>query len=259
MKIRSIKRLGLTICTVAPMLAISSCSTEPDAASMLLMAPVILPIAGIHAINQAEGRANERRRERSIKAKRIDGPFTELWPNGKKRVEGTYKNKELSGPHKAWHENGQKDSEGSYIDGKEHGQWKHYWADGTKRITCRYTFGKLDGLWIHYSTDSAGRNYKYREETWRDGTKHGLTTQWHENGQKSEEQNFINGGHGDFTSWYENGKTASETIYGKDGKRIIHYYRNGQRRALWEYDRKGRKIAEKSWTINGEEEIQKER
>jgi hypothetical protein len=29
--------------------------------------------------------------------------------------------------------------------------------------------------------------------------------------------------------------------------------------ALWEYDRKDREIAEKSWTINGEEEIQKER
>jgi len=29
--------------------------------------------------------------------------------------------------------------------------------------------------------------------------------------------------------------------------------------ALWEDDRKGRKIAEKSWTIKGEEEIQKER
>ena len=160
MTIRSINRLGLTICTVAPMLAISSCSTVSNGASVLLAAPVILPIAGIYALSQAEVRAEERRREKSIKAikaKRTDGPFTELWPNGKKRVEGTYKNKELSGPYKEWyengqiceegsyidgkkhgpykewHENGQKNSEGSYIDGKEHGQWKYYWADGTKR------------------------------------------------------------------------------------------------------------------------------
>ena len=158
-------------------------------------------------------RADERRRERSIKAKRTDGPFTELWPNGKKRVEGTYKNKELSGPHKAWHENGQKDSEGSYIDGKEHGQWKDYWADGTKRETGTYKFGKRDGLWTFYWTDSAGRNYKGIEVTWKDGTKHGLTTKWHENGQKSGEDNYINGAHDYWKSFDENGKIKNEGSY----------------------------------------------
>jgi len=213
MTIGSINRLGLTICTVAPMLAISSCSTVSTGASMLLGAPVILPIAGIHALSQAEVRADERRRERSIKAKRTDGPFTELWPNGKKRVEGTYKNKELSGPHKAWHENGQKDSEGSYIDGKEHGQWKDYWADGTKRETGTYKFGKRDGLWTFYWTDSAGRNYKGIEVTWKDGTKHGLTTKWHENGQKSGEDNYINGAHDYWKSFDENGKIKNEGSY----------------------------------------------
>ena len=186
MTIRSINRLGLTICTVAPMLAISSCSTVSNGASVLLAAPVILPIAGIYALSQAEVRAEERRRERSIKAKRTDGPFTELWPNGKKRVEGTYKNKELSGPYKEWHENGQICEEGSYIDGKKHGQWKDY------------------------RTDSAGRNYKGIEVTWKDGTKHGLTTKWHENGQKSREYNYINGAHDYWKSFDENGKIKNE-------------------------------------------------
>ena len=189
MTIRSINRLGLTICTVAPMLAISSCSTVSNGASVLLAAPVILPIAGIYALSQAEVRAEERRRERSIKAKRTDGPFTELWPNGKKRVEGTYKNKELSGPYKEWHENGQICEEGSYIDGKKHGQWKDY------------------------RTDSAGRNYKGIEVTWKDGTKHGLTTKWHENGQKSWEDNYINGAHDYWKSFDENGKIKNEGSY----------------------------------------------
>ena len=189
MTIRSINRLGLTICTVAPMLAISSCSTVSNGASVLLAAPVILPIAGIYALSQAEVRAEERRRERSIKAKRTDGPFTELWPNGKKRVEGTYKNKELSGPYKEWHENGQICEEGSYIDGKKHGQWKDY------------------------RTDSAGRNYKGIEVTWKDGTKHGLTTKWHENGQKSGEDNYINGAHDYWKSFDENGKIKNEGSY----------------------------------------------
>ncbi|MDG2400175.1 MAG: hypothetical protein P8M04_06355, partial [Akkermansiaceae bacterium] len=77
MTIRSINRLGLTICTVAPMLAISSCSTVSNGASMLLAAPIILPMGVAATINRAEERANERRRERSIKAikaKRTDGP-----------------------------------------------------------------------------------------------------------------------------------------------------------------------------------------
>ncbi|MDG1362815.1 MAG: hypothetical protein P8Q54_05005 [Akkermansiaceae bacterium] len=213
MTIRSINRLGLTICTVAPMLAISSCSTVSNGASVLLAAPVILPIAGIYALSQAEVRAEERRRERSIKAKRTDGPFTELWPNGKKRVEGTYKNKELSGPYKVWYENGQICEEGSYIDGKEHGQWKDYWADGTKRETGTYKFGKRDGLWTFYWTDSAGRNYKGIEVTWKDGTKHGLTTKWHENGQKSREYNYINGAHDYWKSFDENGKIKNEGSY----------------------------------------------
>ena len=192
MTIRSINRLGLTICTVAPMLAISSCSTVSNGASMLLAAPIILPMGVAATINRAEERANERRRERSIKAikaKRTDGPFTELWPNGKKRVEGTYKNKELSGPYKEWHENGQICEEGSYIDGKKHGQWKDY------------------------RTDSAGRNYKDSEVTWKDGTKHGLTTKWHENGQKSGEDNYINGAHDYWKSFDENGKIKNEGSY----------------------------------------------
>ena len=192
MTIRSINRLGLTICTVAPMLAISSCSTVSNGASMLLAAPIILPMGVAATINRAEERANERRRERSIKAikaKRTDGPFTELWPNGKKRVEGTYKNKELSGPYKEWHENGQICEEGSYIDGKKHGQWKDY------------------------RTDSAGRNYKGIEVTWKDGTKHGLTTKWHENGQKSREYNYINGAHDYWKSFDENGKIKNEVSY----------------------------------------------
>ena len=191
MTIRSINRLGLTICTVAPMLAISSCSTVSNGASVLLAAPVILPIAGIYALSQAEVRAEERRRERSIKAKRTDGPFTELWPNGKKRVEGTYKNKELSGPYKEWHENGQICEEGSYIDGKKHGQWKDY------------------------RTDSAGRNYKDSEETWKDGKQDGVT-QYNENGKKSYEVT-IKDGKKNGLAWHKNGRKAAEGLIGDEG------------------------------------------
>ena len=163
MTIRSINRLGLTICTVAPMLAISSCSTVSNAAAMLLAAPIILPMGVAATINTAEERANERRRERSIKAikaKRTDGPFTELWPNGKKRVEGTYKNKELSGPYKEWHENGQICEEGSYIDGKKHGRYKEWHENGQKNSEGSYIDGKEHGQWEYYWGDGTKRQHR---------------------------------------------------------------------------------------------------
>ena len=164
MTIRSINRLGLTICTVAPMLAISSCTRGvSNAASMLLAAPIILPMGVAATINMAEERANERRRERSIKAikaKRTDGPFTELWPNGKKRVEGTYKNKELSGPYKEWHENGQICEEGSYIDGKKHGRYKEWHENGQKNSEGSYIDGKEHGQWEYYWGDGTKRQHR---------------------------------------------------------------------------------------------------
>ena len=156
MTIRSINRLGLTICTVAPMLAISSCSTVSTGASMLLGAPAILSIAGIHALSQAEGRADEARRNRE-RNRRKDGPFTGLWPNGKKHVEGTYKNKELSGPYKEWHENGQICEEGSYIDGKKHGRYKEWHENGQKMSEGSYIDGKEHGQWKYYWGDGTER------------------------------------------------------------------------------------------------------
>ena len=186
MTIGSINRLGLTICTVAPMLAISSCSTVSTGASMLLGAPVILPIAGIHALSQAEVRADERRRERSIKAKRTDGPFTELWPNGKKRVEGTYKNKELSGPYKEWHENGQKRREATYKD------------------------GKIDGL----ETTWYENGQKWAEQAYKDGILDGLGKTWHENGQKRKEVTYKNGGIISKNFWNNKGEEL-ETLVGR--------------------------------------------
>ena len=140
MKIRSIKRLGLTICTVAPMLATSSCSTKPNAASMLLMAPVILPIAGIHAINQAEVRANgyapaSKPRPRSYhrwsdqkkiestgmsRSRGYSGPHIVHSGNPRRKVlEGTYKDGKWEGLWTGWHDNGQKQFEGTYKKGKK--------------------------------------------------------------------------------------------------------------------------------------------
>ena len=173
MTIRSINRLGLTICTVAPMLAISSCSTVSTGASMLLGAPVILPIAGIHALSQAEVRAEEARRKRERNRswdRRKDGPFTLYWGDDKKESnvkyeEGTYKNKELDGLYSKWWPNGQKWREATYKDGNLNGLETTWYENGQKRAEQAYKDGILDGLW----------------------------TQWDENGQKEVEATFKDG------------------------------------------------------------------
>ena len=153
MTIRSINHLGLTICTVAPMLAISSCSTVSTGASMLLAAPVILPIAGIHALSQAEVRADEARRNRE-RNRRKDGPFTWYWVDGKeitvkaaegryKYAEGTYKNKELDGLYSKWWPNGQKWREATYKDGNLNGLETTWHENGQKRKEATYKNGGI--------------------------------------------------------------------------------------------------------------------
>ena len=203
MTIRSINRLGLTICTVAPMLAISSCSTVSTGASMLLGAPVILPIAGIHALSQAEVRAEEARRKRERNRswdRRKDGPFTWYWVDGKeitvkaaegiyKYAEGTYKNKELDGLYSQWWPNGQKRREATYKDGKIDGLETTWYENGQKWAEQAYKDGILDGLGKTWHENGQKR----KEVTYKDGILDGLWTQWDENGQKEVEATFKDG------------------------------------------------------------------
>jgi hypothetical protein len=107
---------------------------------MLLMAPVILPIAGIHAINQAEVRANgyapaSKPRPRSYhrwsdqkkiestgmsRSRGYSGPHIVHSGNPRRKVlEGTYKDGKWEGLWTGWHDNGQKQFEGTYKKGKK--------------------------------------------------------------------------------------------------------------------------------------------
>jgi antitoxin component YwqK of YwqJK toxin-antitoxin module len=80
---------------------------------------------------------------------------------------------------------------------------------------------------------------RYVEATFKDGKKHGLYTEWFNNGQKYIEENYKNGmKDGPYTNWYENGQKKSEGNY-KDGKRIglsTDWYDSGQKRVVGNYD-----------------------
>ena len=93
---------------------------------------------------------------------------------------------------------------------------------------------------------------------WQAGKEDGLTTHWHENGQKKWEANFKKGKQDGFaTIWHKNGQKEEESNF-KNGKPegiIIGWYDNGQKReqAIWndgkrlDYQQLGTK-----WTEKGE-------
>ncbi|MCK5478054.1 MAG: hypothetical protein KAI44_03985, partial [Methylococcales bacterium] len=58
------------------------------------------------------------------------------------------------------------------------------------------------------------------EKYYKNGVKHGLWIDWHENGQVKVEGNFINGKReGLVTIWNKEGEKVSETMY-KDDERV---------------------------------------
>ena len=73
---------------------------------------------------------------------------------------------------------------------------------------------------------------KSQEETFRDGKRDGLATEWYENGQKSAEATFRDGElEGLETTWYENGQKAREVTY-----------RDGTETSVTEWDANGTQI-----------------
>ena len=183
MKIRSLKHIGLIAGIFAPMLGLSSCSSsEPNAMSMLMMAPVILPIAGIYAGIEAKERMEKRERERAeaLKAKRKDGPFVELWSNGKKRAEGTYRNTELHGLHTRWWESGQKREEGYYEEG-ELVKFTSWHENGHKSGEIRRT---SSASWYE-SGQMKTQHFFYDDSNYGYGSVPRKISAWYKNGQRS--------------------------------------------------------------------------
>ena len=85
---------------------------------------------------------------------------------------------------------------------------------GVKGGLYRYKDGKLDGLMTQWHENGQ----KKEEETYKDGKKDGLDTVWYENGQKSVEATYKDGKlDGLQTTWHVNGQKSEEATY-KEGK-----------------------------------------
>jgi antitoxin component YwqK of YwqJK toxin-antitoxin module len=96
---------------------------------------------------------------------------------------------------------------------------------------------------------------KQMEESFKDGKKDGLTTQWFENGQKKFEENYKDSKpDGLGTSWFENGQKQAEGNWkngDQDGLSTV-WFENGQKQA--EVNHKDGKLdgLNKMWYENGQ-------
>jgi antitoxin component YwqK of YwqJK toxin-antitoxin module len=96
---------------------------------------------------------------------------------------------------------------------------------------------------------------KALEANFKDGKKEGLTTMWHENGQKKFENNFKDGiRSGLGMAWYENGIQEHEVNY-KDGKKNgleSWWHENGYERTKINYKDDKQDGLESYWYENGQ-------
>ena len=117
----------------------------------------------------------------------------------------------------------------------------------------QYKDGRLDGL----STDWHENGQKWKEGTNKNGKKSGLWTTWYENGQKRGEGNYKdNEKDGLSTTWYENGQKWWEGNY-KDNEEdglSTKWYKNGQKQQEGNYKEGNKDGVHTSWYENGQKE-----
>lgn len=136
------------------------------------------------------------------KTKPDDRSSFKAYPNGQTSG-GTYRNC-------AYFKNGYLRLEEPYVNGKKDGlqtvyTWSNKYNFSYVYTRINYTNGKRNGLMDFYSLTKNGAVYRMRFTTYVDGTQHGDSAQWYENGQTMKETNFFQG------------KATLQYFYRKDG------------------------------------------
>jgi len=208
-----------------------------------------------------------------LKAGKPAGPFTAWHENGQKWHEETYKDGEKIS-EKYWNSKGEEvetreEAEAAESPSEEPSETPNSLSDADlerlleeavdydsleERGDLSYQVNESEPYsgWVKEMYDSGqvwclGRS--------KDGKPDGLTTMWHENGQKSGELTFKDGKReGLSTEWHENGQKAGEVTF-KDGKRdglTTTWYENGQKagEATFKDDEV---VSVKFWNSEGEE------
>lgn len=140
---------------------------------------------------------------------KIDGEYVEYYESGSIRLKKEYKNERFHGLYREYYPSGQIKKEGLYRDGYLDGRWVSYHENGQIMINGNYISlrdpeyklrefegipdfntedGRKHGKWVHY--DVGGNLIK--EEMYKQGKKHGITTIYNRDGTKTEYL-YVNG------------------------------------------------------------------
>ena len=179
---------------------------------------------------------------------RFHGPYKEWYPNGTLWKEGLYEENNRVGEWKWYAENGELVKHAFYNQvGESNGTWAYFHDDGTKRRIESFKDGKRHGQTNYYSNDGAQllENFSFKDDqldgevirwfplkenqtepqrrnhsTYLKGKRHGVATEWYEDGQIRNKVDFKDGNrHGRTQRWDTDGNIELDLLF-EDGEPV---------------------------------------
>jgi antitoxin component YwqK of YwqJK toxin-antitoxin module len=121
---------------------------------------------------------------------KLNGSVKEYFPDGTPKLQGSCVNDMYDGKVVQYQKNGLKLSEGSYAAGVKQGEWLFYLENGKLQMQVLYDKGKSKKEVRHNGDfiDYYDSGIPSLEITYRDGEKHGIFTEYYDQGEWIKEQ-----------------------------------------------------------------------
>ncbi len=162
------------------------------------------------------------------------GVSSSWWSDGTPKTEQGWKDGREQGLHRSWHASGGPEEESTYNDGHLDGPHRSWSAQGVLLVEGHYVAGEYDGTWTWYYASGPPKariDYTASKRT-------GQRVSWHENGQKSgEQERYVDDKEeGVWTAWDEQGRVEESGPY-----------EAGQAHGTWRYYEEGELVTERDW------------
>ena len=129
---------------------------------------------------------------------------------------GKVVNGRIQGTWTEWYPNGNKKSEWNYLDGKRNGTWVYSFENGETRLEENYREGKKEGVWKEYYQPGQ----ILEQYTFSNNLKDGIVELWWEDGSKRGTDNYSKGKKNGLSErWFSDGDKMNEYVY-ENGKKI---------------------------------------
>lgn len=213
-------------------------------------------------------------KRQTYRLNKLEGPVSEFYSNGVKKLQGHYLNEIPDGKWTWWDENGNQIRTIHYQNGVKHGKYAIY-EPAKKRIQSGgYFMDERHGKWVWYNEEGKPDSVIGFDK----GVKHGRYKRWHRNGIKSVVGSNISGKPDGKWTWfnssgaidsvkkYSDGKLDGDSeFYHPDGVLSLSqpysmglksgemksYYSNGQQDAEWTYVAGKRQGPYSIWSRSG--------